>query len=308
MAEELQDGIFSGKTTASQSSEERQGAAPSEKKPSAFLQLVKAICYLVAMVGMQNLVAMGLMVVWTVQILADNAAAGVQMAQEEIVVVLTQKLNENMNLVVALYAPLLILFYAVFFKIRKKSLIREAVLRKFPMGFLPALLLIWIGMALSANCGLTLLPKAWLTDYVADSSRMFNASMIPLMLLSNALCAPISEEITIRGLIYSRLKKGFPVWASVLISSLIFGLIHGQVLWTAYTFLLGIVLALVVEQTGSTMAPLLLHILFNLFGTMLPLIGLQMPFLGYLIGAVLGVILLGAGLYLLYRQPKQEMV
>lgn len=275
-----------------------------EKKPSAWKQLFKAVCYLVALVGMQNLVAFVMMVVWSVQIVAENAAAGTEMAQEELSVILTQKMNENMNFLVALYVPFLILFYAIFFAIRKKNLFKEAGLQKFSASYLPAMLLITLGMFLMANCGLNLLPHAWIEAYGESSSQLFNMEVIPLMFLSNVICAPIGEEIALRGLVYSRLKKGFPVWASILISSLFFGLIHGQVLWTVYTFLLGVVFALVAERTGSTVASWVLHMLFNLGGTVFSILGGTLPLLVFYVGTALGVLIFGAGLYLFYRRPK----
>ena len=51
------------------------------------------------------------------------------------------------------------------------------------------------------------------------------------------------------------------------LSSLVFGLLHGQLLWIAYAFIMGVVLTLVFERTGTLWASIVVHVTFNLVGT-----------------------------------------
>lgn len=83
-------------------------------------------------------------------------------------------------------------------------------------------------------------------------------------LLFVGVLVPFSEELFFRGAIYTWLRERTPVWAAVLISSMIFGLGHidsaGVV---AASFVMGVVNAWVFEKTRSIWVPILIHILNN---------------------------------------------
>jgi len=70
------------------------------------------------------------------------------------------------------------------------------------------------------------------------------------------------EELLFRGLIYQGLRKWSKVGA-VFISALLFMLMHGSPDQTVHQFILGIILALVFNATGSIWCPMLLHFLNN---------------------------------------------
>ena len=57
--------------------------------------------------------------------------------------------------------------------------------------------------------------------------------------LSTVLFAPIAEEVIFRGLVYTRLRRAMPAALACVLSSLVFGLLHGQLLWIAYAFIMG---------------------------------------------------------------------
>ena len=70
------------------------------------------------------------------------------------------------------------------------------------------------------------------------------------------------EELLFRGLIYQGLRKWSKVGA-IFISAALFMLMHGSPDQTVHQFILGIVLALVFNATGSIWCPMLLHFLNN---------------------------------------------
>jgi len=53
------------------------------------------------------------------------------------------------------------------------------------------------------------------------------------------------------------------VWVAVIISALMFGLYHGNLVQGIYAFIMGCLLALVYEWTGSFAAPVLFHMIAN---------------------------------------------
>jgi len=73
------------------------------------------------------------------------------------------------------------------------------------------------------------------------------------------------EEIFLRGLVFSYIKKHAGFMKALLVSSLIFSLMHGGRIWGALLmiFLSGLVYGLAYEKTRSLAVPCLLHGLHN---------------------------------------------
>ena len=78
------------------------------------------------------------------------------------------------------------------------------------------------------------------------------------------LLAPVVEELVFRGVLLNRLSSWLPIWATVLISSLLFGLIHLNLIQILYAVPGGILFAVVYIRTRNMSLPILGHIVFNL--------------------------------------------
>ena len=106
-----------------------------------------------------------------------------------------------------------------------------------------------------------------MADYVEAAASLETPGLISA--LSTVLFAPIAEEVIFRGLVYTRLRRAMPAWLACVLASLVFAVLHGQLLWIAYAFLMGVALTLVFERTGTLWSSILVHITFNLAGTYL---------------------------------------
>lgn len=81
---------------------------------------------------------------------------------------------------------------------------------------------------------------------------------------------PLVEETVFRGLILGYLKKaGACFIVANLIQALFFGIFHLNFVQGVYTFFLGLILGYLAERYNSLAAPMVLHALFNLLGTVL---------------------------------------
>ena len=115
-------------------------------------------------------------------------------------------------------------------------------------------------------------PVEWVNSYVESSSMLADANVV-ISIIVTVISAPIVEEITFRGFMYNQLKGGMPMFAAMLISSWVFGMVHGDLIWFMYAFLLGIVLTYIGEKCGALTAPIIVHMAFNLFGSLTGLLG-----------------------------------
>jgi membrane protease YdiL (CAAX protease family) len=77
------------------------------------------------------------------------------------------------------------------------------------------------------------------------------------------IVAPVAEEVLFRGFLYGKLRTRVPVWVAMLITSALFGLIHGQWNVGLDVFALSMVLCSLREITGSIWSGILLHMIKN---------------------------------------------
>lgn len=77
------------------------------------------------------------------------------------------------------------------------------------------------------------------------------------------ILAPVAEEVLFRGYLYGKLRKIVPMWLAIVITSALFGIIHGQWNVGIDVFILSIVLCSLREVTGNIWAGILLHMMKN---------------------------------------------
>ncbi len=89
-------------------------------------------------------------------------------------------------------------------------------------------------------------------------------SAIGIIALASVLMAPIGEEFLFRGFFYGVLKRFVGSVGSAVFCSVLFALIHANLASAPGLFVLALALTLVYERTGSILAPISMHALFNL--------------------------------------------
>lgn len=97
------------------------------------------------------------------------------------------------------------------------------------------------------------------------SSFLFDLSgelpfLVTLFLV--AVVPAVCEESVYRGFFFSEYRKVSP-WHAVLISGLLFGIMHGNLNQFCYATVMGIVFALIIEATGSILSTMLIHFFTN---------------------------------------------
>lgn len=85
----------------------------------------------------------------------------------------------------------------------------------------------------------------------------------PLAVLALVLLPPIIEETMFRGFIFPALAGKMGFWWAAVLSSILFGLAHGQVNVAVYTLALGMILCWMRAKTNSIVPGVLLHGLNN---------------------------------------------
>ena len=135
------------------------------------------------------------------------------------------------------------------------------------------------GLAVAAGVGVLLLwigfdwllgiPASGMPDALASSGALLGGSWIALRIVGGVLMVPIAEELAFRGFLMRRISSAsFEAldyrrtgWSAVLISSVLFGALHGE-RWFAGV-LAGLVYALLVRKTGRLGDAIAAHSITN---------------------------------------------
>lgn len=92
-----------------------------------------------------------------------------------------------------------------------------------------------------------------------ETSSIIYSGGIVMQVLATCVGAPLAEELLFRGLIHKRLRKILNVAPAMIISSLLFGIIHGNIIQIIYASLIGLICAYVYEKFKTIWAPIILH-------------------------------------------------
>ena len=155
----------------------------------------------------------------------------------------------------------------------------------------------WILIMIQALCmslGLNvLISMSGLMRFSTYEDKVQAQYSIPLWfgIILYGVVSPAVEELLFRTIFYGRMKRRFSLIISVIISSMFFGLYHGNVIQGIYGFFMGILMCLACEYLHTVAGAFLVHSLANLTIYLTGMAGVLVK----LNSPVFCVIFLGAG-------------
>lgn len=164
-------------------------------------------------------------------------------------------------------AILTLLVYFIIEKIKKTSLAKETDMKMVTGKQMGLTVVGALGGMFFLNFMLSILPIP--ADLLGDlSSGMSSLTSYPfwLALLVNAILIPILEEVVFRGYLFSRLGKAMPAVVAAVISSVVFGLCHGGLVWAIWAGITGLIICVVRVKSGSIIPGIIFHIIMNTYG------------------------------------------
>lgn len=150
-------------------------------------------------------------------------------------------------------------------------------------------------------------PEAWMETYNEESAALSEGLNI-FTVLATVVMAPLIEEVIFRGLIYRSLRSAMPRVVAALLTSVVFGAVHGTIIWFIYTFLFSLLLIFLLEATDSLWSCIAAHAAFNIVGQ-LPLITGDTHTAVAIIILAVGIALFAVGIILMYdygRDRKED--
>lgn len=98
----------------------------------------------------------------------------------------------------------------------------------------------------------------------AKANQVFQVDSLLTKVFTNCICIPILEEMVYRGIIAGQILIWQGKVAAVIVSSLLFGAMHFNVVQFLYAFLVGLTLAYVYTKTSKLWIVIVAHSLTNL--------------------------------------------
>ncbi len=221
-----------------------------EKKPAPMLFVLFGLGYFLAYNVIRNFIAE------TVFLYYYGATGMDEMKAYELY-------YEKANMLSVFSGLIILAMLTVFFSVRKKKLTNALCIKKTRFGLLTICFFLGISLNFTTNLVLSLLPAGVLGDYTESASQMSNGPMV-WYILAAVVVAPIIEEVVFRSLILARFSRATGNMIAILLSSLIFGLVHGQIVWICYAATLGLVLGVIFVRTRSLLACIVTHMGYNL--------------------------------------------
>lgn len=126
--------------------------------------------------------------------------------------------------------------------------------------------------------------------------------------LEICLILPIVEELIFRGIIFKYFRLNYSLKLSIILSAVIFGILHGGILQTPIAFVIGLLLAYILFVTDDILYPILVHVTINSWNiaikgsnSLIRIFSTELPI--ELCGVIIGIL---GGMIMIYSVKKMK--
>ena len=220
--------------------------------------------------------------------------------------VLMQELTKSVTVLVLISNLVTVLAFFLWFRCRGKRFSQEIGLHRTTGRNMAMSVILGIGLCFFMDLLTAVLPISEQTmEQFESQHNMLWFGDAGITFLSVAIAGPVSEEICFRGLVHNRLRQGMGPWLAGILSSVLFGMAHGDPVWFLVGFVAGLALSWTYEVTGSLWCPIVVHVTNNAISSMTAYLPISETLHTVLV-AVSVVLTLGAG-WLLYRWNRRTV-
>ena len=228
------------------------------------ISIGKALFYFLVYFAIQFVFLLGYAILLMVTGKIDILSGDVKKVQEQMM----DLIMGNVVAITVVTNTLTILAFLLITRIRKHKIKEAFYLNRLPGRSVILIMILGVILNLTLSYGMDFFSRISpaveksINNYNEYSSFMQDSSLLPLVVLT-VVSAPLTEEILLRCFIFTKLKSGMPQAIAVIITSVAFGLLHGQILWATYAAVLGSLLNIVFIKYDSLYANLSMHFAFN---------------------------------------------
>lgn len=132
-----------------------------------------------------------------------------------------------------------------------------------------AVVVIALTVSFALNNVIILMNLSELSASYEETQKVLYTAKLPVQFVCLGILIPICEELVFRGLMFKRIREKSGFIRAALYTSVVFGIMHGNLVQMLYGFLLGMLLSYLYEKYGSVKAPILAHVAMNMLSVVL---------------------------------------
>lgn len=175
---------------------------------------------------------------------------------EEMLGAYSVMLSEIMLPILLVSNLIIVLFFVI-----KNYFSKEKALKKLKINNISKYIFIGILLNIVISLIISFLPKELLEQHSIFTSVALNGGFI-MTLITTGIISPIAEEIIFRYGIQRSLYRVNPIYA-IIYQSVIFGLLHGNIIQITYATVLGLIFGYIYYRSKNLLTSILLHIAIN---------------------------------------------
>lgn len=172
-------------------------------------------------------------------------------------------LNENSTLFYVLLNAVSILTYYFFYV--KRAKLHSEITNKKDIQINVSVLMISFSAAAALMVNVVYCLICWNSDFEIIELSWLNFALYSI---GTVILTPVTEEIIFRKVLLTELRKCIDVKKAILLSSLLFGFMHGSLFDFIYTFIFGILLAIISCKFRGIVYSIIMHSAFNLMAVL----------------------------------------
>lgn len=243
-----------------------------KKGISSFLH---ALVYPLIYMGSQVVASFAAVIAYTITSVIEGGPGSIALAdistiQNEFV----GKYSQQILIAACVISCLIVL---IIIKARRQKLRDALIIKRMPYGsILPTVVLgISVNLATVYAISIIPIPETVLEQYNELVGETIISDNFLMTFFTTALLVPFTEEVMFRGMSFNALRRGMSVVLATVLQTLIFAGAHMLPLQVAYVIPASMVLGLVYVWCDTIIAPIIMHIAYNGFSTILS--ALPMP-------------------------------
>ena len=277
-----------------------------------FVSALRGVLYVALFFAVQILVSFVFSFFMSLSLMSSRLMYGGTFTEQEILEIaeqITAAATDKMHTLNLLAGLITVLVLTVSFRLRKKNPIKELCVSPMPLPRAPWCVVFGIALQPIVNVLINFLPAPLLESYEEMNPLIQAGDPLYIELLDVVILVPIVEELIFRALSFQRMRRGMSTALAVLLSSLLFGAVHGHFVSFLYASVLGIVLACLMLRNGnSVIASILCHAGFNGGSYLLTLLAenMESPLLDYALILASAALLLLSGFMIFRPLPEME--
>lgn len=231
--------------------------APAFNIRSAVPIILKALLFVLLFIAIQSAVVIIAEIPMTMELMAEGISD-----PNELNDLIYERISKYGNYLSALSGALTVLIVFIIFVCKRQNPFKELSFTKTRIS--TVLVCIAAGFALNFSCNVLFMfmPQSWLENYTQASENLDTGSLFSYV-LGGVIIAPIVEEIIFRGILTKRFGKCMPSIFAAVLSAVVFGACHGDLVWMIYAGSLGIILGVIFSRFESIIPCIFLHLSFN---------------------------------------------